>query len=167
LQPPRLQRFYRDLRARLGVRALLVGSRSRAAIEVLRHNGLLGLLVDRVYGERHVAVPFGSGALLVPTGGIRLALRAGAGIHAFFALRDAGGFRIEVGADLAAAAPGPDENVRARHVAAAFAVALSRVVQRHPEQWCVLQPLHEAAGALPAPDVVAAVKVRALAGGPG
>ena len=143
----RLQRFYGDLRARHGVRALWVGSRSRAAVEVLRHNGLLGLLVDRAYGERAVEVPFGGASLRLPTGGIRLALRAGAGIHGFFPLRTAAGFRIEVGADLGQSVSRRDEDAAAWQVAAAFAAALANVLQRHADQWLLLQPLIATAAA--------------------
>lgn len=140
LRPERLQRFYTEMRQRHGMRIVPLGSRTRLPWEVLRDNGILGLLLDRTYGGRQLAVPFGSGELLVPTAGIRLALQAGAGIHPFFPLRREDGFVVEIGADLAAPAPGetvPDVAT----VAAAFAAALLAVVRRHPEQWCLLQPV--------------------------
>ena len=158
LRPERLRRFYTAMRQRHGLRVVPLGSRTRLPWAVLRDNGILGLLVDRAYGGRQVAVPFGSGELLVPTAGIRVALQAGAGIHAFFPLRRDDGFVVEIGADLGARAPGA-EAPAVREVAAAFAAGLLAVVRRHPEQWCLLQEV----GTVPTPELAEEVPLAAIA----
>lgn len=160
LRPERLQRFYNGMRQRHGMRVVPLGSRTRLPWAVLRDNGILGLLVDRTYDGRQLAVPFGCGELLVPTAGIRVALQAGAGIHAFFPLRREDGFVVEIGADLAAPAAGAVAAPEVRAVAAAFAAALLAVVRRHPEQWCLLQPV----GALPPTERRQERRPMALAG---
>ncbi len=148
LRPASLLRFYTRVRARHGVQALCVGSPTRVPFDVLRRNRVLGLLVDRPFGRRHVRVPFGSGRLLVPTGGIRLGLRAGAGIHVFSARRQTTGHVVEVGPELDVSAGGP-EHERIRAIATAFAAALREVVARHPEQWCLLASLSPLSAAAP------------------
>jgi lauroyl/myristoyl acyltransferase len=113
-------------------------------MEVLRSNGLLGLAADRPFGVRRESVPCGSGQLLVPAGGIRLALRAGAAIHTVFGVRRRGGFEVQLGPDLHTEVRGlTGETARVRRIGVLFAEALGGMVRRHPEQWCLLHRLDE------------------------
>lgn len=141
--PDRLFRFYSRIRRRHGVRPIPVGHRSRQPFEVLSRNGVLGLAADRVFGTRSERVPCGRGELAVPSGGIRLALRAGAGVHAVFAVRQVEGFNLRVSSDLAQTVDKTLET-RVARVALAFAAELQAVVRSAPEQWCLLQPLQAA-----------------------
>jgi len=91
---------------------------------------------------RTEAVPFGAAALCVPTGGIRLALRAGAAVHAVLAVRTRTGFDLQCGPDWAAAARRhAGEAAQVRAVAAAFAAHLLASVRAHPGLWCCLAEL--------------------------
>jgi KDO2-lipid IV(A) lauroyltransferase len=141
LQPAAVLRFYTQLRKRHGVSVVCLGEHGRVPFEVLRANGILGLLVDRPFGKRVLRVPFGGGDLLLPSGGIRLGLRAGAGIHAVFCVLTADGVVLHVGEDLSRGLPDGDERARVRHVATRFGATLQSMVHRHPDQWCVLTPL--------------------------
>jgi len=84
--------------------------------------------------------------LSVPTGAIRFGLRHGAALHAIFAIRTPGGFTLHTGPDWGPQLCGlPDEAARLQQAAALFAAALRAVVIRHPDQWCLFQPLQASA----------------------
>ena len=138
IQPARLWRFYAGVRARHGVRALPSGAHRRLPFAVLHGNGLLGLLADRPFGVRQESVPFGHGEIGVPTGAIRLGLRAGSGIHATFAVRDRDGFVVRIGPDLGRDLAAVEPRTRVREVTARFAAALHAQVQQQPGQWCLM-----------------------------
>ena len=159
LRPASLLRYYSRVRARHGLRAVPAGAASRLPLEVLGGNGLLALAADRPFGVRRVRVPCGAGHLVLPAGGLRLALRAGAALHAVFAIRERGGFVVEIGPDLTTGLEPLRRPTRERgsalvpergaayeaecleHVAVGYAAALQETVRRHPDQWCLLYPM--------------------------
>ena len=146
LRPAVLFTFYSRVRQRHAVQAVAAGVRSRVPLEVLRGNGVLGLVADRAFGVRRVRVPCGDGALEMPAGGIRLALRAGAAIHSVFAVRVPDGFLVHLGPDLGPTSAGAgDETQRVRRIGTIFAETLCRTVRRHPDQWCLLHRIDPAA----------------------
>ncbi len=148
LEPPLLGEFYRRVRAQHGVRTVPVGDPGRVPIATLRGNGVLALAADRPFGARREAVDAGTARLEIPVGGVRLALRHGAAIHAVFAVRTAAGFELQCSENWAAAARSlPDEATRVRFIATEFAAALQERVCRYPGQWCLFAPLAPAAGA--------------------
>ena len=134
LSPPGVYDFYARVRARHGVAVLPVGSPTREPARVFRRNGILAVVADRPFGARAVRVALGGGVLAVPAGAVAWALRAGAGIHSVFALRDGAGFAIECSDDLAGAAGRDTRGIEP--VCAAFAGRLADAVRRHPDQWC-------------------------------
>lgn len=141
LQPPALFEFYSRLRARHGVRVVPIGRSGRIPLRVLHNNGVLGMLIDRPFGARRAWVRFGAGWLEVPCGGVRLALRAGAAIHAVFAVRARDGFDVHVTPALHANLEGWHAAERVLEVTRRYAARLHDVVSQHPEQWCLLHPL--------------------------
>lgn len=141
LQPAALFDFYTRMRARHAVRIVPIGSGARTPLRVLLDNGVLGMLIDRPFGTRRAWVRFGMGWLEVPCGGIRLALRAGAAIHAVFAVRARDGFDVRVTPALHDDLDGMHEGERVAEVARRFAARLHEVVSQVPEQWCLLHPL--------------------------
>lgn len=140
LRPDSVLRFYSRTRSRHGVRVWCAGDSGRMPLRALRANGILGLLIDRPFGKRCEPVHFGRGRMQISSGGIRLALRERAGIHAVFALRRDPGFDVQVSPDLAADLDAGDEREHVRTVAQRFATRLHDIVTRHPEQWCLLHP---------------------------
>jgi KDO2-lipid IV(A) lauroyltransferase len=139
LRPRPLYDFYVRVRRRHGVRAAPVGSPGRIPVEVLRRNGVLGLVADRPFGARLSSVTCGQGELVLPTGAIRMALRAGSAVHAGFAVRGPEGFRLRIGPDFRPARAAAEE-AAVEAVAQQFAAALHDTVEMHPDQWCLLQP---------------------------
>jgi KDO2-lipid IV(A) lauroyltransferase len=140
--PQPLFEFYRRVRARHGVHVVPTGAPSRAPQSALRRNGILACCADRPFGARLAHVPLGIGMIAVPAGGIALALRAGAGIHTVFAVREQGEFMLRCSPDWAVeAAALADESARVQHVSARFAAELAQMVARHPDQWCQLHAL--------------------------
>ncbi len=152
LRPARVFEFYSRMRARHGVQVLCAGKAGRAPRRVLRNNGILGLMLDRTFGARSETVPFGVGRLPVPVAGLRLALRAAAGVHTVFACREADGYSVHVGPDLAGDLVDVDVREGVRVLARRFAHALQEIVARYPEQWCLLEPLPERENARPLPS---------------
>lgn len=140
LQPESVARFYTLARTRHGVRIAPVGAPGRAPVETLRRGGILGLTADRAFGKHRARVRCGTASIEIPLGGIQLALRTGAAIHAAFAIRTPAGLRLVCGEDLSAGltttGASPDDAIA---VARRFAAILADTVQRSPEQWCVLQ----------------------------
>lgn len=142
LHPPALYEFYRRVRRRHGVAVAPAGAPGRLPARVLQRNGVLGLVADRPFGLRQTTAACGGGHLSIPAGGIRLALRAGAAVHAVFAVREAGLWVLRVGPELTGRLESsPGEAERVQEVAERFAAELGAIVRRHPEQWCLLQPL--------------------------
>jgi KDO2-lipid IV(A) lauroyltransferase len=142
LRPPRLFQFYTKTRQRHGVSVAPVGDPGRRPVEVLGRNGILGVAVDRPFGSRRAEASCGGAILEVPTGAIRLGLRHGAAVHAAFAIRVPGGFALRAGPDWGPALRAmPVEVARLQAAASLFASALRDIVVRHPDQWCLLQPL--------------------------
>lgn len=145
LQPASVARFYTRTRARHGVRIVPVGAPGRAPVETLRRGGIVALAADRAFGKRMVSVECGAGHIEIPTGGIGLALRSGAAIHPVFALRSGDGWRLACGGDLAGGLADRSTPAAASQVAQRFAAVLRSAVQRHPDQWCALQPMMQPA----------------------
>jgi len=145
LQPESVAQFYTRARARHGVRIAPVGAPGRAPVETLRRGGIVGLVADRAFGRRRAQVRCGAADIEIPLGGIQLALRTGAAIHAVFAIRAPAGLRLVCGEDLSAGLATGASEADAIAVAQRFAVVLRHAVQRHPEQWCVLRPVARAA----------------------
>ena len=150
LAPRPLFEFYRRARHRMGMTVSPAGDPGRAPWRTLARNGVLALVADRPFGNRLETVRLGEADLQVPTGGIRLALRAGAAIHGVFAVRTPEGFELHCGPDWAAPARRhADERAQMRSVAGAFARQLQTMVRAYPEQWCLLAELPRHANPLP------------------
>lgn len=141
LEPPALARLFARLRAQGGQRTISGAGAGVALYRELRRGHPVGLLLDRALdpastaGQGLRAAPFLGGMRAFPAAGLELAQRAGATLLPIFLLREPGGYVIKVGAALPA---GEDP-------LAAYAQALSAAVTAHPEQWCVLYPLHDGA----------------------
>jgi len=135
---PNVQEMRQQLRARLGVESIDIGSsmatafKVRAAVDAGR---AVALLVDRAYPEDRVVVPFFG----KPTPFLRspalLARFCGCDILPGFFLRHADGSYFNVWGEPLSADPSlsPDED--AVRVMSRVAADLEAVVRRHPTQW--------------------------------
>lgn len=144
LEPPALARLFVRLREQGGQRTISGPGAGVALYRELRRGHPVGILVDRALDPASTAgqglrvAPFFGGRRAFPAAGLEVAQRAGAALLPIFLLREPGGYVIKVSAALPADAD----------PVAGYAQALTAAVAAHPEQWCVLYPLHDGALAI-------------------
>jgi len=137
---PGMRRTAEDLAAGRSFRVLESdGSPGAAAavLEVLSRGEIVGMMGDRVLGDRGIEVPFLDGTARFPTGPFALAAAGGAPLLAAFAFRTGrrsyafhGYPPIQVGRE-----PSRERHGQVRELAAGFAARLEEVLREHPEQW--------------------------------
>jgi lauroyl/myristoyl acyltransferase len=140
LKPPVLFRFFLGLRHRGGNRVLVSDGQGLKLYRHLKGGGAVGLVADRLFGQgsdggggsRTATIAGGERGF--PAAGMDLARRAGAALIPIFLVREAAGYVIKIGESLDL-----DEDP-----VAAYARVLESEILRHPEQWVVLYPLHDA-----------------------
>jgi lauroyl/myristoyl acyltransferase len=139
LEPPALAALFAGLREAAGQRTIAGPGAGLALYRELRRGRPVGMLIDRALdpasaaGQGLRAAPFFGGPRAFPAAGLELAQRAGATLLPIFLLREPGGYVIKVSPALPAGAD----------PLAGYARALAAAVAAHPEQWCVLYPLHD------------------------
>ena len=113
-----------------------------AAFRSLKRNQLLVLIGDRAIGRGGVPVHFCNGRRPLPVGPATLAARTGAPlIIGYFVLNPAGSPRyVSRFEPVPVSEEGGDESDRIAALTRTVAAHLSRLVQRHPDQWFVFQP---------------------------
>jgi KDO2-lipid IV(A) lauroyltransferase len=135
---PNVQEMRQQLRDRLGVESIDIGSSMGTAFKVRRSvdaGRAVALLVDRAYPEDEVIVPFFG----QPTPFLRspalLARFCGCEILPGFFLRNPDGSYFNLWGEALSADPSlsPDED--ARRIMARVAADLERVIRLHPTQW--------------------------------
>ncbi len=141
LHPEPLNRLFLDVRQATKQRYVfpdLAGA--RALLKTLRTGGVVALLIDRDVTGTGIPVPFAGGTIRAPAGIVELTRTSGAPILPTVSLWTATGYRaifmepLSIGREVRGA-----ESTRR-----ALAELLSRftpVLQAHPEQWLVLEPL--------------------------
>ncbi|MCK4303395.1 MAG: lysophospholipid acyltransferase family protein [Candidatus Eisenbacteria sp.] len=140
LEPDALFQLFVRLRARCGIRVLAVNGSGRSLYRLLREGRAVGLVADRVFGmgtgsgSGKRPARFLGGWRHFPSAGMDLARRAGAVLLPAFLLREKAGYVIKICPPL----PEGEDPV------AAFGRVLEQGVLDHPEQWCMLYPLHDA-----------------------
>jgi lauroyl/myristoyl acyltransferase len=134
LKPPALYRLFTRIREAGGARVLSAegaGPRLYRRLKGGEHAVLAG---DRVFGAGLRELPLLGGKRRLPSGGVKIARRAGAALLPIFLLREGYSYVIKVFPDLSAT---PDP-------LAAYAAHLEAEILARPDQWCVLYPLHDA-----------------------
>ncbi|MDX2176628.1 MAG: hypothetical protein SF028_09155 [Candidatus Sumerlaeia bacterium] len=137
LHDPQWQDFVEGTRTRYGHRILYPGTSAlRTAIQILRENGTVNMMIDQDMGRAGVFVPFlGREASTTPFPAL-LAIRAGVPIRGALPIRlGPCRYRIEV---LPAVDPADfegDEDARAAAVMAALNEQLSARIRLHPGQY--------------------------------
>lgn len=134
---PRVFRAFQRYRESTGLTLIPLSHGARAGLRVLRAGGILGVLGDRVIQGTGVAVPFGSGARLLPSGPAALARWSGATILIGHIVEQDGAARPYLATlEELEIAPGDDDAAVTRRIGQ----RLSDVVTRYPDQWFVFQP---------------------------
>jgi len=137
---PEMRETAEDLAAGRSFRVLRTdGSPESAAaiLEILSRGGVVGMMGDRVIGDRGIEVPFLGGTALFPTGPFALAAAGGAPLLPVFAFRTGRrsyAFRghppVRLGRE-----PSRERHARVRELAEGFAANLEEHLRAHPEQW--------------------------------
>ncbi len=130
-------------RRRCGVEVIALGRAAmRQSLSWLRQGALVGMLGDRNFSDRGIAVTFCNGMRLLPRGPAVLSLRSGAPVVPTFLIREGlWKFRCCFEPPIWPGAHGRTDRAVAS-LTQAYAAALERVVQRLPEQWLMFQPIH-------------------------
>lgn len=142
LEPPALFDFVSAARAGTGLQLVSADREGvRAAMRLLRANGVLALTGDRILGANGVAVDFFGHPALLPQGPVVLAQRTGAPLlPATLHNLPGGRYLIALRPPLPLVATG-----RARADLAAnmrlVAAAMEETIRAAPEQWIMLDPL--------------------------
>lgn len=142
LEPPTLFDFVSAARAGTGLQLVSADREGvRAAMRLLRANGVLALTGDRILGGNGVEVPFFGHPAMLPQGPIVLAQRTGAPLlPATLHNLPGGRYLIELRPPLPLANTG-----RARADLAAnmrlVAAAMEETIAAAPDQWIMLDPL--------------------------
>jgi KDO2-lipid IV(A) lauroyltransferase len=140
----RITQAIADLRAGASVKPVGKGLDLRAAIECLRKNEVLAVLLDQDAKEAGVLSPFLGHLASTPTGPIKLASKLGASILPAHVIRDGDGTHMTLVID--PPFEGPDgrpfgEDVR--HAVDKCNEAISGWIREHPEQWLWMYPRWE------------------------
>ncbi len=76
--PEKLNEFVQGMRQQIGMKVIPMEKSARRVLNALRHNEMLGLLIDRPVEDYGVAVNFFNALTQVPSGAAALALKTGA-----------------------------------------------------------------------------------------
>ena len=139
---PRLDELVLGARRRLGMRILPSDRLGPQLLRALRRNELVGVLIDVPQREHAVEVEFFGGAISVPDGPARVALRAGASVVAATAPRlDGWSGRATGEMKRVRYEPTGDSERDVRALTQAIFDALEDMVRRRPEQWYIFRSL--------------------------
>ncbi len=136
---PNVQEMRRELRERLGVESIDIGTRPwrrrSGCARAVDGGRAVALLVDRAYPEDEVIVPFFGRPTPFLRSPALLARFCGCEILPGFFLRDTDGSYFNVWGEPLAADPAlsPDED--AARIMTRVAADLERVIRRYPTQW--------------------------------
>lgn len=131
----RVDRLFIEQRGRKGISVLPSRTAARQAMKILRGNGIVGLLGERIIGDDGVPVNFCGRTVLFPRGPGWLALKSGAAIIPTLGIRRKDNtFTIFSAPPICPPASGADEEWILT-AAQRFASFLERYVRRYPELW--------------------------------
>ncbi|MBI2861993.1 MAG: lysophospholipid acyltransferase family protein [Chloroflexi bacterium] len=142
INSPRLFRFLTEIRSSRGIRMLPVDSPAVGTIyKTLRHQGIVGIVIDRYFQGKSVMLPFFGRPRAFPIGPYALAARTGAPILVGAAVRsEAGRYEAFFEPPLELASNG-DPAQDARDTLAQALAILERYIRRYPGQWLAFEPV--------------------------
>jgi KDO2-lipid IV(A) lauroyltransferase len=138
--PKRLNDVIQGYRIEKGVKIIPVEQAARKVLQVLRHNEILGLLVDLPAPDGVPVQLFGA-TCRIPAGAATLALRTGAKVLPGYLIRKPdNSFEGRIGTPIDFQASG-DMETDVQQFSQAIVDRLSCYVRDHPEQWFVARQL--------------------------
>jgi KDO2-lipid IV(A) lauroyltransferase len=133
----RINRIFERRRGAHGLRIIPFNGNFRSCFRVLKDNGVLGLVSDRLFGERGMPVEFLKRRVNFPTGIFRFSRATGAPVvPAFFINKGFDRYALEVEPAL----PPAEE----REFIQSFARLLEKKIRDYPTQWFIFQRYWEA-----------------------
>lgn len=143
IQPPELFDWFADLRGKLGMRVVALGSSAgREVIAALKRNDVVCLLSDRDIKRSGVGVEFFGEATTLPAGPATISLRTGAPLlptAVYFTDATDGHLGI-VRPPIDIERSGDGLRVDVQRVTQALADELEYLIRRAPQQWHLFQP---------------------------
>ncbi len=140
VKPPELAEWFIDLRERLGMEIVPLGSDSGTRVaKALKAGRLLSLVCDRDIAGGGVEVEFFGEVTTLPAGPATLALRSGAPLMAATCYFDGEGHRGVVRPPIDTTRQGKLRDDVAR-ITQTLAYELEELIRLAPEQWHLLQP---------------------------
>jgi KDO2-lipid IV(A) lauroyltransferase len=131
----KVERMFVMQRARKGLAVLPTQAALRPAMRVLKENGILGMLGERMAGDEGVPVEFCGHRVLFPKGPAWMAVKTGAAVIPTLNLRHKDNtFTIFSDPPILPPEEGKDEE-KILTVTQRFATFLERYVKRYPELW--------------------------------
>jgi lauroyl/myristoyl acyltransferase len=140
LEPARWNGRVQMIRERVGVNAIPIEDGVREMVTALRHNEIVGLLIDRPLDREGVPVRFFDAVTHVPEGAARLALRTGAGVVAVGIVRLGRRFVAHV-SPLIDVEPSGDRARDTQEVTQRVMDWLEGVIRQHPDQWFMFRSM--------------------------
>jgi lauroyl/myristoyl acyltransferase len=141
VKPEKLFNLINGARGHHGVSLLPLGPSSfKMLTEVLRRNGVVGIVGDRDLHKNGIRTELFGVETTLPAGPVMLALRSGAALIPAFTVRKGERFSAFIGEPMKLDRSGnlrEDLRVNTRKLAA----VLEEAVARRPEQWVVFEPL--------------------------
>jgi KDO2-lipid IV(A) lauroyltransferase len=138
LDNPLLDRWLRAIRNRRGLAVVDKSGAIRAALKVLRRNGVMGILIDQDAGPNGRMSPFLGKPASTETLPVKLAARIGAPMVVVAAIRDkdsASTFTLRHDPEVVRARPDADPEEEAQRLTDELNDRLGRLVRETPEQW--------------------------------
>jgi lauroyl/myristoyl acyltransferase len=146
---PAIARRFLSCRRALGMNPVDVRLDLRAALDILRRGGAVGVVGDRLYGGSAVEARFFGRSVRFPAGPARLAIHSGADLIPLFVVRrPEGGYRIRWHPPISLPKEG-GEDERIRAATQEFGRALEQEVRMSPEQWVCFFPFFQQQAADP------------------
>lgn len=143
-QNPRVDRFFRRQRTRVGVHGIPVDGKNlkglfQASLSALQQNAILGMVADRDFFDHGLEMPFFGRTVKIPRGPAAFSIRTGAPIVPCFLIRERDGsycFRVERPITVPQGVP-REEAVR--QMTEECVEVMSRYIRQYPTQWYLFQ----------------------------
>ena len=133
----RINQIFERRRSEHGLHIISFNGSLRSCYRVLKENGILGLVSDRLFGDRGVPVRFLNKTVNFPAGISRFSAVTGASVvPAFFVRKDFDRYALEIEPAL--------EFSDEKSFVQSFASLLEKKIRQYPTQWFVFQPYWEA-----------------------
>lgn len=140
-EPKKLNDLIQGCRIRCGVKIIPLETAARRVLNALRHNEILGLLIDRPHHEAGVPVQLFGSTCYVPAGAATLALKTGARVLPGYVVRKSDYSFDGTIAPAIEFEPSGDFDKDVQRFTQQMIDQLTEYVQQYPDQWFLFRKL--------------------------